>query len=152
MSSKFHKPELCKVTEIPFTSSSPELYLYFTHCEEASLPLFHERHNQSADFVTCKLAMVGILAENELLWYYTTVSYRLRSLHWLKSWLKLSSHPQCFKETPFPITGLYFHVWVSWVKLEESQKTHQRQTIEMEFYYNTPMSVVFENYWQGAKS
>lgn len=41
ISSKFYKPKVCKVTEIPPTSSSPELPPYFIHTEEVSLPLSH---------------------------------------------------------------------------------------------------------------
>ena len=84
----------------------------------------HERHNQSAAFVICKLAMVGILAEDEGLWHYTTASYSLRSLHWSKPWLKLSSHPQCNKAATFPITSLNVHVGSH----ESSQKKVRRPT------------------------
>lgn len=57
-------------------------YIFYTVESVTVSSPAQERHNQSASFVTCKLAVVGTLAEDEVLWHYTAARYGLTSLHW----------------------------------------------------------------------
>lgn len=153
MSGKCNKPKACKVTKIP-PLLPLQSYTHTSYTVKRCHCLFSTpwKAQWVSSFVVCKLAMAGILAEDEGLWHYTTASYRFRSLHWSKCLLSLSSHLQCNKAAPFSITGVNFHTGILQVKPEENQKTHQSQTTERGFCYNTLVLTVTENYGEGTKS